>query len=68
MPPPRKLYVSFVQDDVFGYSIVPLLGPIDEYALQQITRALESTVGGRKPVTIISITVLEDQADNPRYQ
>lgn len=65
---PRKLFVSFVQGGVFGFSIVPLLGPLDEPAIRGITRGLETIVGGRKPVSIIAITVLEDQADNPRYR
>ncbi len=56
---PRKLYVSFVQGGVFGFSIVPLLGPLDEPAIRGITSALQTMVGGRKPVTIIAITVLE---------
>lgn len=66
--PPRKLYVSFVQGGVFGFSIVPLLGPLDEPAVRGITSGLQTIVGGRKPVTIIAITVLEDQSDNPRLR
>lgn len=56
----RKLYVSFVQGFTFGFSIVPLLGPINEYALRQITNTIEDMLPTGKPVTIISITVLED--------
>ena len=58
---PRKLYVSFVQGGVFGFSIVPLLGPLDEPAVRGIANGMQTIVGGRKPVTIIAITVLEDQ-------
>lgn len=58
--PPRKLYVSFVQGFTFGWSIVPLLGPLNEYALRQITLAIEKQLPTGKPVTIISITTLED--------
>lgn len=57
----RKLYVSFVQGGVFGFSIVPLLGPLDEPSIRGITSGLQAIVGGRKPVTIIAVTVLEDQ-------
>ena len=60
MSTPRKVYASFVQGSTFGFSIVPLLGPLDEYAVRQITVGLEKIVGGSKPVVIISLTVLED--------
>jgi hypothetical protein len=57
---PRKLYVSFVHGRTFGFSFVPLNGPLDEASVRRIMAVLETLVGGRKPVTIISITVLED--------
>lgn len=56
---PRKLYVSFVQGGVFGSSIMSLVGPLDEPAIRGIESALQTMVGGRKPVTLIAITVLE---------
>lgn len=58
--PPRKLYVSFVHKKVFGWSIVPLSGPLDENAIRLITLGLEERLGWSKPVTIIAITILED--------
>jgi hypothetical protein len=65
---PRQLYVSFERAGKFGWSIVPLLGPLDEKAIRTITATLEERTGWSKPVTIIAITVLEDQADNPRLR
>ena len=57
----RTLYVSFVRHGIFGSAFVPLLGPLSEYAIDQITRAV-ATQAGALPIeiVIVAITVLED--------
>jgi hypothetical protein len=62
-PDARKLYVSFHRrgSTNYGSAVVPLLGPLSEYALEHVARAVAEQVGAfPKEITIIAITKLEE--------
>lgn len=58
---PRKLYVSFARHGLFGSAYVPLLGSLDEYAVEQVARAVARQIGALpSEIVIIAITILEE--------